>query len=151
MPNGGKRPGAGRKPGYVAKEAELANEEYVRAVRKRWPELVHAQIELALKPDAKMLEYIMNRVLGRPKESLALTDPNGNALVINWQQQSKSPTRRESGQGNSTTQPSAGSSSSSTDAPEKPRPFLTISSETASGHPTRNTPTSDQPTSNPNA
>jgi hypothetical protein len=29
---GGKRVGSGRKPGYVAKEAEIANEEYVRAV-----------------------------------------------------------------------------------------------------------------------
>ena len=83
MANGGKRPGAGRKKGSVAKhtlEAQELRKRYIERVAPIWDDLIDAQIEKASVGDMRAIEEINNRVLGKSIQPLAGTDPEGNIL-----------------------------------------------------------------------
>jgi hypothetical protein len=74
MALGGSRPGAGR-----PKKSEKNSGAVVRAekqIRDRLPEIVEAQLSLALgsppeiRPDRAACEYLINRIMGKPTERL---------------------------------------------------------------------------------
>jgi len=96
MARGGKRPGAGRRKGSKASHtlsAEKAREYLISEVIKDLEPIVTAQKEAArgmwveetdihgnrirvykLKPDLKTGEYLLNQTVGKPKETMAVTE-----------------------------------------------------------------------------
>lgn len=76
MPNGGRRPGAGRPKGSKAKhtiEGEAYRAALIAAVLKEKAPLIRALIDRAIKGDVPAIKEIHDRVLGRPSESIDLT------------------------------------------------------------------------------
>lgn len=74
MARGGKRPGAGRKPGL---RIEPRAQSPIRIAELRLadhlPELVDAALDLALKGDRALLVYCIDRVLGRTVQPIDVT------------------------------------------------------------------------------
>lgn len=76
---GGKRPGAGRKPGAVKRERVVTQTPVQLAELKlttRLPELVDKALELALAGEGneRLLIYCIDRVLGKPTQPIDLMD-----------------------------------------------------------------------------
>ena len=70
---GGKRRGAGRKPGYKAPQtlqAEKLKEYLIKKIIKEKAPLINALFNKAKKGDIKAIQELLNRALGRPKEVL---------------------------------------------------------------------------------
>lgn len=91
MPSGGARPGAGRK--RVRDKNGTAIQQAEKKIRDRLPEIVDAQIALALgvkvddgsdvytkPPDRAASEYLINRILGKPTERQEVTGEIGGAI-----------------------------------------------------------------------
>ena len=93
--NGGARKGGGRKKKLIKNGTQ--NEAFIAAVTEHWDELIASLFQLANgvkhqgvdkngadviyneKPDRAALEYLFNRVLGRPKETMDI----GGEIKIN--------------------------------------------------------------------
>ena len=76
MPNGGRRPGAGRPKGSKAKhtiEGEAYRAALIAAVLKEKAPLIEALIAKARAGDIPALKEINDRVLGKSTESIDLT------------------------------------------------------------------------------
>ena len=81
---GGARPGAGRKKGTNAIEAEKLREFLIEKVREKANELAAAKMDLALghrfqdseghvytkSPDGAAIQYLLNQAIGKPKETV---------------------------------------------------------------------------------
>lgn len=87
-PMGGKRPGAGRKPGKPNKktvqkqEQQRIFEEYIlSSVLKEKKGIIDALIKKAKEGNVLAAKELMDRVLGKAKESVDLTS-GGEALTI---------------------------------------------------------------------
>lgn len=85
MPRGGRRPGAGRKPGGTSKPGPGRTPKRkvapgpVRAaedkIRDRLPDLVDVALELAIDTkNERMLVYCIDRVLGKPTQPIDVLD-----------------------------------------------------------------------------
>ena len=84
MPNGGKRPGAGRPKGSKAKhtiEGEAFRVALIAAVLKEKAPIIRALLDKAIGGDVPALKEINDRVLGKSKESLDLTS-KGNEIQM---------------------------------------------------------------------
>jgi hypothetical protein len=76
MPNGGRRPGAGRPKGSKAKhtiQGEAYRAALISAVLKEKAPLIQALIAKAIGGDVPALKEINDRVLGKSTESIDLT------------------------------------------------------------------------------
>ena len=78
MQNGGKRPGAGRKPGYKAKVAELYMELLAKEVEKQKLPIIQALINRAKTGDVQAIKEIHDRLAGKPEQ--AITGKDGKDL-----------------------------------------------------------------------
>lgn len=97
---GGKRPGAGRKKGFAALEAEKAREYVVRTVTENLGPILLAQMEAAKglyyekktadgdvvifkeKPDVAAGKYLVDQTIGRAKETMAISGENGEPIKL---------------------------------------------------------------------
>lgn len=91
---GGKRIGAGRKKGFKAIEAEKAREYIVNRVAQELEPIITAQIALAVgikmntedgdvyikEPSIVAGKYLLDQCIGKPKESVAITQNDGLTL-----------------------------------------------------------------------
>ena len=98
MPSGGARVGAGRKPKAVKFARPIAQAE--KRIADRLPKLIDRMFELAdgvlmaetlmdgelrvyrERPDRQALEYLINRILGKPVERQELTGDGGGPLTF---------------------------------------------------------------------
>jgi hypothetical protein len=78
MQNGGKRAGAGRKPGYKAKVAEAYNTLLASEVDKHKIQIIAALIKKAKAGDTVAIKEIHERISGKVPQ--ALTGNNGKDL-----------------------------------------------------------------------
>jgi hypothetical protein len=67
MARGGKRPGAGRKKGYAAKNAEEARKFIAERVSKEMGPIVNALIKKAKQGDIRAAKELFDRAYGRPE------------------------------------------------------------------------------------
>lgn len=82
MPRGGKRPGAGRKPGYAALEAEKKREMIARKLEKEFEPIVEKAIEDAKKGDRFARDYLTEQAYGKVPDNLNLDDKSGSLKTI---------------------------------------------------------------------
>jgi hypothetical protein len=83
MSNGGKRPGAGRKKGSVAKhtlEAQEFRKRLIQRVTPVWDDIIDTMIEKAAMGESWAIKEINDRILGKAIQPLASTDDQGNIL-----------------------------------------------------------------------
>src|SRR5438309_288382 len=83
MKNGGKRPGAGRKKGSLAKhtiEAQELRKRLIKAAAKHWEAIIFSLIDNAIAGNVVAQRELLDRVLGKAIQPLAGTDPDGNIL-----------------------------------------------------------------------
>jgi hypothetical protein len=82
MPRGGARPGAGRK--RVRERFEKPVEVAEKRIADRLPFLVDKLFEMAEAGEFKAASYLVDRVLGKPRQSVdaEVTGANGGALRI---------------------------------------------------------------------
>ncbi len=83
MANGGKRPGAGRPKGTIAKhtlEAQELRKRLIEAAKENWEAIVFTLIDKAVSGDTIALRELLDRVLGKPVTPLASADEQGNLL-----------------------------------------------------------------------
>lgn len=95
--HGGKREGSGRTRKRVTNAGAVAAAE--KQIRDRLPEIIDAQIKLALGvkavrltdegeeiyttvPDVKAAQYLTDRLMGKPLSKQEITGANGNELSI---------------------------------------------------------------------
>lgn len=80
--NGGARPGAGRKPGYAALQAEKKRELTAKLLDKQWTPIVKRAIKDAIAGDNEARKFLRDTAYGKPKETL---DANltGNFSLLN--------------------------------------------------------------------
>ena len=71
---GGARPGAGRKKGYKAIAAEKAREYLVRRIAEELEPITDVILASAKAGDTKSLEYLINQLIGKPKETLEVQE-----------------------------------------------------------------------------
>jgi hypothetical protein len=79
MALGGKRPGAGRKPGVKAKIAEEFNALLAKKMKEQAEPLINALIAEALKGNVAALKELFERLLGKVPQQLA--DEAGNPVM----------------------------------------------------------------------
>ena len=79
MPNGGKRPGAGRKPGIKAKIAEAYNELLAKEVNKEGLPIIQALITKAKTGDIPAIKELHDRLMGKAPQPFQ--DDEGNAIL----------------------------------------------------------------------
>lgn len=72
MSHGGKRIGAGRKPGYAAIEAERTRLLLVKKIAKQFNKIVDPQIQKAKKGDTFAFKELMNRAFGMPRQNVGI-------------------------------------------------------------------------------
>lgn len=100
MANGGARPGAGRPANKQLYHADIRKAE--RKIKDRLPEIVEAQITLALgvwvkeetelgqvvyqkPPDFRAAQYLMDRLMGKPVERTEIdANVTGSIAVVPW-------------------------------------------------------------------
>lgn len=70
MARGGKRKGSGRKKGYKAIAAEKAREYLVKRIADELEPITDQLLLNAKQGDLKALEYVVNQLVGKPKESI---------------------------------------------------------------------------------
>ena len=82
MPRGGARPGAGRKK--VRERFARPVEDAEKKIADRLPELIEILFRLADRGDYKSAAYLVDRVLGKPRQSVdaELTGKDGEDLRI---------------------------------------------------------------------
>lgn len=78
MTRGGKRPGAGRKKGYAAKNAEEARKFISEKVSKEIGPIVNALIKKAKQGDIRAAKELFDRAYGRPE-----TEPKKSSFLFN--------------------------------------------------------------------
>lgn len=85
MPKGGKQPGAGRPKGAISKSTKeaLAFKEYlIKRVIKEKNDLITALLTKAKSGDVMAIRELLDRALGKAKESVELTGSEGGAIEI---------------------------------------------------------------------
>ena len=83
MPNGGKRPGAGRKKGSIAKhtiEAQELRKRLIEAASEQWDAIIFSIIDNAIGGNTNAQRELLDRVLGKAIQPLASADEQGNLL-----------------------------------------------------------------------
>lgn len=74
MALGGKREGAGRKKGYKAIAAEKAREYLVKRIAAELEPITDMILKSAKAGDTKSLEYLINQLIGKPKETMEIQE-----------------------------------------------------------------------------
>ena len=83
MPRGGARPGAGRKKEQRTIQSEKLREYLIEQVIKEKSPIIKALIKKAKGGDTGAIKEILDRALGKAKESLDLT--SGGEKIYNWE------------------------------------------------------------------
>lgn len=87
MPNGGARPGAGRKQGYKAPhtlEAETYRKILIQKIVAKAGPLADALVSKGLTGDVQALKEINERALGKVKDNIDLTSKGKEIKAINY-------------------------------------------------------------------
>lgn len=82
MAKGGKREGAGRKPGQKAKLAELYNAKLAELVDKVKVPLIETLIGKALTGDIPALKEIHDRLMGKAKDTVEVSGKDGLPFTL---------------------------------------------------------------------
>jgi len=85
MANGGKRPGAGRPKGSVAKHTLLAQElrkRLIEAAAKEWDAIIDSLLSNAIAGNNMALAELLDRVLGKASQPLELDTKTGLPFTI---------------------------------------------------------------------
>ena len=73
-PKGGKREGAGRPKGYKAIESEKAREYLTKRIAAELEPLADMILANAKNGDVKALEYVINQLVGKPRETIDMNE-----------------------------------------------------------------------------
>lgn len=84
MKRGGHRPGAGRKKGLASIEAEKAREFLITKIAAELEPIADRIIEAAKNGDLKAAEYLLNQLVGKPKESMDVTSKGERINGFNY-------------------------------------------------------------------
>lgn len=98
--HGGKRVGAGRKPGFAALEAEKMRVLLIEQLRKSWVPIVEKAIAQASDGNQAARDWLSNYAVGKPAQTLELTGKDGENLFVNDEQYKEvigTTTKRRSG------------------------------------------------------
>ena len=79
---GGKRPGAGRKKGFAALEAERQRILVAERIAKDWKPIVDKAIADAKAGDKHARDWLYEFAFGKPTQPTTIGDPNGDPLFI---------------------------------------------------------------------
>ncbi len=85
MPNGGKRPGAGRPKGTFASHTLEAQEFRKRLIERalpKWDAIIDSLITLALHGEIYAIRELNDRIMGKAAQPLAGIDEKGNMKPI---------------------------------------------------------------------
>lgn len=83
MKNGGKRPGAGRKPGFAAKEAERAREYIAKRLKKELKPILDKAVEQAKAGDKFAREWLSDRAWHKVPQAVDVTSGGKPLLIAN--------------------------------------------------------------------
>lgn len=81
MTRGGKRKGAGRKPGIASILAEKTRAYIAERVENDSDELVSAQLEKAKRGDTYAFNTLMDRAFGKPTQGVEMSGKDGEPLL----------------------------------------------------------------------
>jgi hypothetical protein len=85
MPNGGKRPGAGRPKGSVAKhtlQAQEMRKRLIAAAEKEWDAIIDSLLSNAIAGNNMALAELLDRVLGKASTPIELDSKTGLPFTI---------------------------------------------------------------------
>lgn len=106
---GGKREGAGRKPGSRGQNTKLAESlkaEFIEEYKKRKRMIWQALLDKAESGDVPAIKEANERAMGKVPQAIANDDTN--PFIVQWLTSSPSPTVLADGPNTSTSQPSVG-------------------------------------------